>query len=60
MIKKGMKLKDLKKITGYSESHLSQIINGKDLYLSTAQDIALALGEKVDYLWPDYRHLLRP
>lgn len=56
MIKKGMKLKDLKEITGYSESHLSQIMNGKDLYLSTAQDIALALGEKVDYLWPDYYH----
>lgn len=56
MIKKGLRLKDLEEITGYSKSHLSQIMNGKDCYLSTAQDIAFALGEKVDYLWPDYRH----
>ncbi|WP_152671332.1 helix-turn-helix domain-containing protein [Desulfosporosinus acididurans] len=60
MIKKGMRLKDLEGITGYSKSHLSQILNGKDCYLSTAQDIALALGEKVDYLWPDYFHNDRP
>lgn len=56
MTKKGITQKDLKEITGYSQSHISQIVNGKDLYLSTAQEIALAVGEKVDYLWPDYYH----
>jgi len=56
MMKKGIKQRDLKEITGYSESHISKIMNGKDLYLSTAQTIALAVGEKVDYLWPDYFH----
>jgi len=56
MIKKGINQRELKEITGYSESHISQISNGKDLLLSTAQEIALALGEKVDYLWPDYYH----
>ena len=60
MIKKGLKLKDLEEITGYSKSHLSQIMNGKDCYLSTAQDIAKALGSKVDLLWLDYDHQLRP
>lgn len=56
MTKKGITQKDLKEITGYSQSHISQIVNGKDLYLSTAQEIAIAVGEKVDYLWPDYFH----
>lgn len=56
MIKKGITQYDLKELTGYSQSHISQIVNGKDLYLSTAQELATAVGEKVDYLWPDYFH----
>lgn len=56
MAKKGMTQEDLKDITGYSQSHISQIANGKDLLLSTAQEIALAVGKKVDFLWPDYFH----
>jgi len=56
MIKKGITQEDLKKVTGKSQSHISRIVNGNDLYLSTAQIIALAVGEKVDYLWPDYFH----
>ena len=56
MAKKGITQFDLREKTGYSQSHISQIVNGKDLYLSTAQEIAMAVGEKVDYLWPDYFH----
>ncbi|MCO5387774.1 MAG: helix-turn-helix domain-containing protein [Desulfosporosinus sp.] len=55
--RKGITQDVLSEITGYSQSHLSQIMNGKDLYLSTAQVIAAAVGEKVDYLWPDYFHI---
>ncbi|WP_363319153.1 helix-turn-helix transcriptional regulator [Desulfosporosinus sp.] len=43
MTKKGITQKDLKEITGNSQSHISQIVNGKDLYLSTAQEIAIAV-----------------
>jgi len=56
MMKKGITQDDIKEITGFSQSHISKIMNGKDLYLSTAQEIAMAVGEKVDYLWPDYFH----
>lgn len=56
MVKKGITQSDLSEKTGRSQSHISKIMNGKDLYLSTAQEIALAVGEKVDYLWPDYFH----
>jgi transcriptional regulator with XRE-family HTH domain len=55
-MRKGITQEILSEITGYSQSHLSQIMNGKDLYLSTAQEIAAAVGEKVDYIWPDYKH----
>lgn len=54
MIKKGITQDDLSKKTGYSQSHISKIINGGDLYLSTAQDLANAVGSKVDFIWPDY------
>jgi transcriptional regulator with XRE-family HTH domain len=56
MVKKGITQDDLSKRTGRSQSHISKIMNGSDLYLSTAQEIAKAVGEKVDYLWPDYFH----
>jgi len=56
MTKKGITQDDLAKKTGRSQSHISKIMNGNDLYLSTAQVIASAVGEKVDYLWPDYFH----
>jgi len=54
MLKKGITQTDLSDMTGYSQSHISKIINGGDLYLSTAQELAKAVGSKVDYLWPDY------
>jgi|GEM_PF-6565354 Helix-turn-helix. len=56
MVKKGITQIVLSERTGYSQALISQIVNGKDLKLSTAQEIALAVGEKVDYLWPDYKH----
>lgn len=56
MVKKDITQFTLSEKTGYSQSHISKIMNDKDLYLSTAQDIAMAVGEKVDYLWPDYYH----
>lgn len=57
MMKKGITQDDLKIKTGYSQSQISNIVNGNDLFLSTAQIIALAVGEKVDYLWPNYHHI---
>jgi len=56
IIRKGLSQEIVSKRTGYSQSHISQIMNGKDLLLSTAQDIAAAVDEKVDYLWPNYFH----
>ena len=56
MVKKDITQFTLSEKTGFSQSQISNIMNGKDLKLSTAQEIAMALGEKVDYLWPDYFH----
>lgn len=56
MMRKGITQIALSEQTGYSQSHISKVMNGNDLYLSTAQVIAAAVGEKVDYLWPDYFH----
>ena len=56
MVKKDITQEVLARKIGRSQSHVSKIANGNDLYLSTAQEIAMAVGEKVDYLWPDYFH----
>ncbi|SDG47033.1 Helix-turn-helix [Desulfosporosinus hippei DSM 8344] len=56
MLRKGITQFALADMTGYSQSHISKIMNGKDLYLSTAQEIASALGYRVDYIWPNYFH----
>lgn len=55
MHKKNMTQNDLSKLTGISQNDISKIINDrKDIYLTTAQKIARAVGEKVDYIWYDY------
>lgn len=56
MVRKGITQIVLSEQTGYSQSHISKIMHGNDLYLSTAQVIAAAVGSKVDYLWPNYFH----
>ena len=52
----GMTQDDVAKMTKKTQARISQIMNGDDLLLSTAQEIALAVGETVDYLWPNYFH----
>jgi len=54
MFFKGITQNDLEKITGIGQSELSKIINDKKpgLQLRTAQKIAMALGVKVDDIWP--------
>jgi len=55
MHKKGLTQKDLSRLTGIPQNDISKIINDrKDIYLVTAQRIACAVGEKVDYIWYDY------
>ena len=55
MHKKGITQNDLHKLTGIPQSDISKIINDrKDIYLTTAQKIARAVGSKVDYIWYDY------
>jgi len=55
MHKKGLTQKDLSRLTGIPQNDISKIINDrKDIYLVTAQRIARAVGEKVDYIWYDY------
>ena len=54
MNSKGIKQKELSRLTGIAQGELSKIINDrKALHLSTAKRIAKALGKTVDYLWPD-------
>jgi len=44
---------DLYKLTGIKQSYLSEIISGeRNVQITTAQKIAKALGESMDYLWP--------
>ena len=55
MHKKGLTQKDLSLLTNIPQNDISKIINDrKDIYLTTAQKIARAVGSKVDYIWPDY------
>ena len=55
MHKKGLTQKDLSQLTGIPQNDISRIMNDrKDIYLTTAQKIARALGSRVDYIWPDY------
>jgi len=55
MHKKGLTQKDLSQLTGITQNDISKIINDrKDIYLTTAQRIARAVGSKVDYIWYDY------
>jgi len=55
MHKKGLTQKDLSRLTGIPQNDISKIINDrKDIYLTTAQKIARAVGVKVDYIWYDY------
>ena len=44
---------ELQKRTKIKQSYLSEIINGqRDIRISTAQKIARAVNENMDYLWP--------
>ena len=55
MKKRGITQKDLSQLTGIPQNDISKIINDrKDIYLTTAQKIARAVGVKVDYIWYDY------
>jgi len=55
MHKKGLTQKDLSQLTGIPQNDISKIINDrKDIYLTTAQKIARAVGKTVDYIWYDY------
>jgi Plasmid maintenance system antidote protein len=55
MRKRGLTQKDLQERTGIPQSDISKIINDrKDIYLKTAQKIAVALGLRVDDIWPYY------
>lgn len=54
-----MKLKritqeELSKKTGLEQSEISRIMNErKEIMLKTAKKIARALGEPIEYIWPD-------
>ena len=53
--KKGISEGELAKMTGYSQSHISKIVGGADLLMSTAQDISEAVGKEIKYIWPHYK-----
>ena len=55
MHKQGLTQRDLSRLTGIPQNDISKIINDrKDIYLTTAQRIARAVGSRVDNIWPDY------
>jgi DNA-binding XRE family transcriptional regulator len=50
-----MSQKDFAEKIGIGKGQLCRIVNGQDLYLTTAKKIAKGLGKTVEEVWPDGR-----